>query len=67
MALLTCSTASKNAGVLVLRQEAAALRRHRTPAEAGLIASNRLAQVRLDKPVRPHPVIWTDDRCEWLR
>jgi Phage integrase, N-terminal SAM-like domain len=30
----------------------------------GLIASNPLAQVRLDKPVRPHPVIWTDERVE---
>jgi Phage integrase, N-terminal SAM-like domain len=28
----------------------------------GLIASNPLAHVRLDKPVRPHPVIWTDER-----
>jgi integrase len=34
----------------------------------GLIASNPLAQVRLDKPVRPHPVIWTDERVEaWRR
>ena len=34
----------------------------------GLIASNPLAQVRLDKPVRPHPVIWTDERIEaWRR
>ncbi|MCW2932359.1 MAG: int [Actinomycetia bacterium] len=33
-----------------------------------LIASNPLAQVRLDKPVRPHPVIWTDERAEaWRR
>jgi hypothetical protein len=33
----------------------------------GLIASNPLAQVRLDKPVRPHPVIWTDERVEAKR
>jgi integrase len=34
----------------------------------GLIAGNPLAQVRLDKPVRPHPVIWTDERVEaWRR
>jgi integrase len=34
----------------------------------GLIASNPLAQVRLDKPVRPHPVIWTHERVEaWRR
>ena len=34
----------------------------------GLIASNPLAHVRLDKPVRPHPVIWTDERVEaWRR
>ena len=34
----------------------------------GLIADNPLAQVRLDKPVRPHPVIWTDERIEaWRR
>jgi hypothetical protein len=34
----------------------------------GLIAANPLAQVRLDKPVRPHPVIWTDERVEaWGR
>jgi integrase len=34
----------------------------------GLIASNPLANVRLDKPVRPHPVIWTDERVEaWRR
>jgi hypothetical protein len=34
----------------------------------GLIATNPLAQVRLDKPVRPHPVIWTDERVEaWRR
>jgi integrase len=34
----------------------------------GLIAGNPLAQVRLDKPVRPHPVIWTDERVEaWPR
>jgi integrase len=33
----------------------------------GLIARNPLAQVRLDKPVRPHPVIWTDERVETWR
>jgi integrase len=34
----------------------------------GLIAGNPLTQVRLDKPVRPHPVIWTDERVEaWRR
>ena len=34
----------------------------------GLIAGNPLAQVRLDKPVRPHPVIWTEERVEaWRR
>ncbi len=34
----------------------------------GLIAGNPLAQVRLAKPVRPHPVIWTDERVEaWRR
>jgi len=34
----------------------------------GLIAANPLTQVRLDKPVRPHPVIWTDERVEaWRR
>ena len=34
----------------------------------GLIPSNPLTQVRLDKPVRPHPVIWTDERVEaWRR
>src|SRR5258708_20825221 len=34
----------------------------------GLIADNPLAQARLDKPVRPHPVIWTDERIEaWRR
>jgi integrase len=34
----------------------------------GLITVNPLAQVRLDKPVRPHPVIWTDERVEaWRR
>ena len=34
----------------------------------GLIAANPLAYVRLDKPVRPHPVIWTDERVEaWRR
>ena len=34
----------------------------------GLITGNPLAQVRLDKPVRPHPVIWTGERVEaWRR
>jgi hypothetical protein len=34
----------------------------------GLIPSNPFAQVRLGKPVRPHPVIWTDERVEaWRR
>ncbi len=34
----------------------------------GLIASNTLTHVRLDKPARPHPVIWTDERVEaWRR
>jgi integrase len=34
----------------------------------GLVASNPLAHVRLDKPVRPHPVIWTDERvAAWRR
>jgi integrase len=34
----------------------------------GLIASNPLAQVRLARPVRPHPVIWTDERvAAWRR
>lgn len=34
----------------------------------GLIASNPLAQVRLGKPVRPYPVIWTAERVEaWRR
>jgi hypothetical protein len=34
----------------------------------GIIAGNPLAQVRLGKPVRPHPVIWTDERVEaWRR
>jgi len=34
----------------------------------GVIAGNPLAQVRLDKPVRLHPVIWTDERVEaWRR
>jgi Phage integrase, N-terminal SAM-like domain len=34
----------------------------------GLIASSPLAHVRIDKPVRPHPVIWTDERVEaWRR
>jgi integrase len=34
----------------------------------GLIAANPLAQVRLARPVRPHPVIWTDERvAAWRR
>jgi integrase len=34
----------------------------------GLIASNPLAQVRVARPVRPHPVIWTDERvAAWRR
>ncbi len=34
----------------------------------GLIPSNPLSQVRLAKPVRPHPVIWTDERvAAWRR
>jgi hypothetical protein len=34
----------------------------------GLLAGNPLAQVRLDKPVRPRPVIWTDERvAAWHR
>jgi len=34
----------------------------------GLIAGNPLNQVRLDKPLRPHPVIWTVERVEaWRR
>jgi integrase len=34
----------------------------------GLIAGNPLAQVRLARPVRPHPVIWTDERvAAWRR
>jgi len=34
----------------------------------GLIATNPLAQVRLARPVRPHPVIWTDERvAAWRR
>jgi len=34
----------------------------------GLIAVNPLLQVRLARPVRPHPVIWTDERVEaWRR
>jgi hypothetical protein len=37
-------------------------------AAAARRAGNPLAQVRLDKPVRPHPVIWTDERVEaWRR
>jgi integrase len=34
----------------------------------GLLAGNPLAQVRLARPVRPHPVIWTDERvAAWRR
>jgi integrase len=34
----------------------------------GLIAGNPLAQVRIARPVRPHPVIWTDERvAAWRR
>jgi integrase len=34
----------------------------------GLIASNPLTHVRLDKPARSHPVIWTDERvAAWRR
>ena len=34
----------------------------------GLITGNPLNQVRLGKPVRPHPVIWTAERVEaWRR
>jgi integrase len=34
----------------------------------GLIASNPLAQVRVARPVRPYPVIWTDERvAAWRR
>ena len=34
----------------------------------GLITASPLAHVRLDRPVRPHPVIWTDERVEaWRR
>jgi hypothetical protein len=34
----------------------------------GLIADNPLAQVRLAKPVRPHAVIWADERVTaWRR
>jgi integrase len=34
----------------------------------GLIAGNPLAQVRITRPVRPHPVIWTDERvAAWRR
>jgi hypothetical protein len=34
----------------------------------GLNATNPLAQVRLARPVRPHPVIWTDERvAAWRR
>jgi integrase len=34
----------------------------------GLIAGNPLAQVRVARPVRPHPVIWTGERvASWRR
>jgi integrase len=34
----------------------------------GLLAASPLAQVRLARPTRPHPVIWTDERVEaWRR
>jgi integrase len=34
----------------------------------GLITASPLAQVRLGRPVRPHPVIWTDERvAAWRR
>jgi site-specific recombinase XerD len=34
----------------------------------GLIAASPLARVRLARPVRPHPVIWTDERvAAWRR
>ena len=34
----------------------------------GLITASPLAQVRLARPVRPHPVIWTDERvAAWRR
>lgn len=37
-------------------------------AREGLIASNPLAQVRVARPVRPHPVIWTGERvAAWRR
>lgn len=33
-----------------------------------MIAANPLAQVRLARPVRPHPDIWTDERvAAWRR
>jgi len=34
----------------------------------GLLVGNPLAQVRIARPVRPHPVIWTDERvAAWRR
>ncbi|MBL7487967.1 site-specific integrase [Frankia sp. AgB1.9] len=34
----------------------------------GLITGNPLRQVRLDKPTRPYPVVWTDERvATWRR
>jgi integrase len=39
-----------------------------TAIREGLIASNPLAMVRLPRPVRPHPVVWTDERvAAWRR
>ncbi|MDT3446891.1 hypothetical protein [Pseudofrankia sp. BMG5.37] len=39
-----------------------------TAVREGLIASNPLPQIRLHKPTRPHPVIWTDERvAAWRR
>lgn len=39
-----------------------------TAVREGLIASNPLAHVLLARPVRPHPVIWTDERvAAWRR
>jgi len=39
-----------------------------TAVREGLLAGNPLAQVRLAWPVRPHPVVWTDERvAAWRR
>jgi hypothetical protein len=39
-----------------------------TAVREGLMASNPLVQVRVARPVRPHPVIWTDERiAAWRR